>query len=69
MEHFADDEGEIMDNEFFQDVSSFYIGQIGESAGNLSAELVGKYPEIRRKEIVGMRNIVSHRYETLNTTV
>jgi hypothetical protein len=38
MEYFADEDVEIRDNEFFQDISSFYISQIGESVGKLSTK-------------------------------
>lgn len=66
MDYFSKDGIELKYNEYFQDTSSFYITQIGESVKSLSSELRDEYPEIRWRGIIGMRNIISHGYDGMN---
>ena len=51
------------------DVSSFYIGQIGELSHGLSDTFKGQHTEIPWKQIVDMRNTLIHRYGTRNTRI
>ena len=44
------------------ELSSFYIGQIGEHARNLSDEMRATLADISWKQIIAMRNILVHNY-------
>lgn len=58
-----------MSDPAYQYTCSFCIAQIGETIKSLSAELKGKYPEVRWKGFSGMRDIVAHGYETINLRI
>lgn len=51
------------------DVSSFYIGQIGELSHGLSDEFRKEHNDIPWKQIVDMRNTLIHRYGTRDTMI
>lgn len=51
------------------DVSSFYIGQIGELTHGLTDTFKNEHPDIPWKQIVDMRNTLVHRYGTRNTKI
>lgn len=51
------------------DVSSFYIGQIGELTHGLTDEFKNEHPDIPWKQIIDMRNTLIHRYGTRNTKI
>ncbi|MCL2607154.1 MAG: DUF86 domain-containing protein [Methanomassiliicoccaceae archaeon] len=40
--------------------------QIGKQIKDLSSELTRKYPEVHWKGLAGMRDIVAHRYHTVD---
>lgn len=49
-----------------RDLRCFYILQIGELSGGLSEEFKKSHEEIPWRSIRGMRNIVAHRYGTID---
>lgn len=51
------------------DLSSFYIGQIGEHARNLSAEIKTVLADIPWRQINDMRNKLFHDYEERNPAI
>ncbi len=51
------------------DVSSFYIGQIGELAHGLTDTFKNAHTDIPWKQIVDMRNTLVHRYGTRDTRI
>ena len=51
------------------DVSSFYIGQIGELTHGLTDTFKNEHPDIPWNQIVDMRNTLVHRYGTRNTKI
>lgn len=51
------------------DVSSFYIGQIGELSHGLSDDFQEEHNDIPWKQIVDMRNTLIHRYGTRDTRI
>lgn len=51
------------------DVSSFYIGQIGELTHGLTERFKNEHLEIPWKQIVDMRNTLVHRYGTRNSRI
>ena len=56
----------IADKNFvYLDSCSFSIFQIGELVGNLSDDLKNKYKEIPWQKIKGLRNIIAHKYGTI----
>ena len=52
-------------NYVIRDACCFYLFQIGELARNLSDEFKACNPKIPWKEIRGLRNIVAHKYGTV----
>ena len=66
LNYFGKDEIEFVENRRFQHDCSFSISQIGESVNSLiksSPKLIEKYPEIMWRDIVGIRNVIAHKYE------
>ena len=53
-------------NEPICSASVLHLLQIGELAGSLSTDFRSRYPSIPWKSIIGLRNIVAHRYGELN---
>ena len=51
------------------DVSSFYIGQLGELTHGLTDGFKNEHQDIPWKQIVDMRNTLVHRYGTRNTKI
>ena len=49
------------------DVSTFYIGQIGEHARNLSDDMRATLSDIPWRQIISMRNKLIHNYDTIRT--
>ena len=66
VDRFGNDEWEFNADPQFHDVCSFYITQIGESAGDLSQDIFEKYPDIHWKGLVGMRNVIAHGYHGID---
>ena len=48
---------------------AFSIGQIGELAGNINADIREEYPDIPWRSIKGMRNKIVHDYENVDLAV
>lgn len=57
---------EFLQDEFTKHAVGMAAINIGELTKHLSAELRQEYPEIAWKKSVGFRDIVAHKYETLN---
>ncbi|QQS28905.1 MAG: DUF86 domain-containing protein [Sphingobacteriales bacterium] len=55
-------EKEFEENSVKQDAVIRRIEIIGEAAKNISTETRNKYPDIRWREIAGMRDVVIHQY-------
>jgi len=53
-------------NEPIRSASVLHLLQIGELANNLSPGFHARHPNIPWKSIIGLRNIVAHRYGDLN---
>ena len=51
------------------DVSSFYIGQLGELTRGLTDDFKDEHADIPWKQIVDMRNTLIHRYGTRNIRI
>lgn len=49
-------------NELIQTWFTHNLQVIGEAARSLSVELITQYPEVPWTQIIGMRNILAHRY-------
>ncbi len=49
-------------DELIQTWTVYYLQVIGEAARSLSEEFRQKHPEIPWSEIIGMRNVLAHRY-------
>ena len=45
------------------------LGILGEAARRVSQQLRDAHPEIPWKEMVGLRNVISHEYDKINHTV
>lgn len=69
VQRFGSDEEDFLENIIFQHACAFEISQIGERVKRLSVELTKRYPEIEWKDIAGFRDILSHEYENVNTTM
>jgi len=65
-DRFGNDEEDFLADPQFHDVCSFYITQIGESAGDISAEIIEKHPDIHWKGLIGMRNVIAHGYHGID---
>ena len=53
----------------YQDVSAFYIQQIGEFVNDLSDEFIAANPQIQWHQIRGFRNIIAHAYDNVESDV
>ena len=66
---FGDDGHIFQTNHIYKDAVSLCILQIGELSGILSDELKEKYKELPWKQIKALRNIVAHRYGTIDAAL
>ncbi|MCL2607165.1 MAG: DUF86 domain-containing protein [Methanomassiliicoccaceae archaeon] len=70
IQSFIDEKGndieDFLSSKIFQRACTQSIQLIGKNVKNLSDELTAKYSEIQWKEIAGMRDIIAHRYYTMN---
>lgn len=62
MDQFGNTEADLRKNKAFQFSCAFALVQIGEYAGDLSARFVNSHPEIPWRDIVSMRNTLTHSY-------
>ena len=60
------DYNNYVNNEPVSSASVFHLLQIGELATGLSNDFRMKYSDIPWKSIIGLRNIIAHRYGNLN---
>ena len=65
VEYFGNDEDIFKSNIFYQNACSFIIMQIGDYVNRLSDEFLDAHPEIPWSEIIGMRIIHAHHYESV----
>lgn len=63
--YFGDNIEEYRTNNHFQDACSLVIIQIGEFVGRLSDEFRQKHEDIPWNEIIGMRIVHAHNYESV----
>ncbi len=69
VKHFGDDFEIFDNNRIYQNAISLCILQIGELVGLLSEEYKTTNSQIPWKQIKQMRNIVAHRYGTVDNTI
>lgn len=62
VEEFSLSKDKIIENAGFRAMLAFFVQQIGEAAGKLSAEFKEAHPEIEWKAIVGFRHRIVHAY-------
>lgn len=60
---------ELRDDEPLRSHLKLKLQIIGEAAANLNSEVRGKVPNIPWREIIGMRNILVHDYESVDLDV
>ena len=63
---FGDTLDDFLEDSSYQRSCCMNLMQIGEAVRKLSTELTEQHDEIDWMAVVGFRNIVAHRYETLN---
>jgi uncharacterized protein with HEPN domain len=63
VERYGEDEEDFLENEEFQEGASFCLLQIGEAVGRLSIEVRMLNKDIEWSSIVGLRNVLAHKYE------
>lgn len=51
------------------DVIAYRLAMIGEHCKRLPSELQERHPELPWRQMIGMRNVVSHAYEEIDTGV
>ena len=56
---------DYMNNQLLQDACGMVIIQIGEQVNNLSEEFTKQYDKIPWSDIVGMRIVLAHNYESV----
>ncbi|SHN88598.1 HepT-like ribonuclease domain-containing protein [Desulfitobacterium chlororespirans] len=64
---FEDSFEEFSTNSIYRNAISLCLLQIGELSGHLSEDFKQRYNEMPWKNIKGLRNIVAHQYESVNT--
>jgi len=62
---YGNDENDFLENMEFQEGCAFCLIQIGEAAGRLPDKVRSLSKDTEWKEIVGLRNILAHRYGTV----
>lgn len=60
---------EFNNESVYQDVSAFYIQQIGELVNDLSDEFIANHPQIQWHQIRGFRNIIAHAYDNVEPDI
>ena len=69
MELFGTDGDLFLRNTVYHNAVSLCILQIGELVGTLSEEFRASHPDVPWREIKLMRNIVAHRYGTIDHAI
>lgn len=69
VEHFGRDYETVRTNAVYRNAVALCILQIGELVGNLSEGFKDHNPAIPRRQIKLMRNIVAHRYGTVDHAI
>ncbi len=69
VEHFGADYDSFAASAIYRNSVALCILQIGELVGNLTDEFKGAHPNIPWRQIKGMRNIVAHKYGTVDAQV
>lgn len=60
-------DGDVFQNDpIYRNAAALCILQIGELVGNLSDEFRAQHPDVPWRQIKAMRNIVAHRYGTVD---
>lgn len=65
-ENIADLPKELRDNLTFQESILFNLIQIGENVNRLSDDFIEEHSDIPWRDIVGMRNIITHGYGSVD---
>jgi uncharacterized protein with HEPN domain len=60
---------DVFTGEVYQLASSMCIVQIGENVGRLSDEFKERYDNIPWRDIKGMRNITTHKYDNMDVVI
>ena len=66
---FGSDIEDFLENIQFQHSCSFELFQIGEIVKRLSSDLTSRYSEIEWSNIARLRDIISHKYESIDLQV
>ena len=66
---FGNDMAVFTSDPVYRNAVSLCILQIGELVGNLSDEFKAQHPDVPWRQIKLMRNIVAHRYGTVDHTI
>lgn len=66
---FGDDYDKFKDNNIYKDAVALCILQIGELSGVLTDEFKERYNEMPWKQIKALRDIVTHRYGTVDSSL
>lgn len=66
VQRFGDDETVFQNDQIYRNAAALCILQIGELAGTLTQELRTQYPDIPWRQIRAVRNIVVHRYGSVD---
>ena len=69
IERFGNSAEVFQEDGIYRNAAALCILQIGELVGKLSDDLREKYPEIPWRQIKAMRNIVAHRYGTVDPEI
>lgn len=67
-ERFGDDIEDYLSDPFYRSGCTQFILQIGECVNRLSDEFKNTHPEIPWSGIIGIRNLIAHRYNKLSDT-
>jgi uncharacterized protein with HEPN domain len=62
IEKYATSREILAQNELVQTWTLYYLQVIGEAARSLSDDFRGRHPEIPWSDVIGMRNVLAHRY-------
>lgn len=68
LERYGIDEEVFTHNDDYREMVLFPLLQIGESANHLSAGFLARYDGVPWKDVVGMRHIVVHGYDSLDAS-